>query len=213
MHGEGVDVVLSDSGSLIVERPTMCRRRWPHAYYLCALLILTGCGQSSPVAPTVGVMPGTRAVVTAVRATSPSTRETPAAQTSPTWEAGDRTDFADRVRDKGFVAERVAEASEPFLRTSGVWLRISGGALTQPARLAVYTYDDSTLAAADTERVQPDTSFRWTEPDGNVRTLSYAWVAPPHFFRRERVLVLYTGTDPAMLTLLTDLLGAQFAGR
>lgn len=87
-------------------------------------------------------------------------RETSAAQTSPTWEAGDRTDFADRVRDKGFVAERVAEASEPFLRTSGVWLRISGGALTQPARFAVYTYDDSTLTAADTERVQPDTSFR-----------------------------------------------------
>ena len=191
----------------------MSRCRWPHAYHLCALFILTGCGQSSSVAPAVGATSTTQVMATVARAASPPSAGTPAARPSPTWEAGERTNFADRVRGEGFAVERVTEATEPFLRTTGVWLRLSGGALAQPARLVVYTYDDPALAAADAERVQPDTSVRWAEPDGNVKTISYAWVAPPHFFRQERVLVLYTGTDPAVLTLLTDLLGAQFAGR
>ena len=38
------------------------------------------------------------------------------------------------------------------------------------------------------------------------------WVAPPHFFHRERVVALYTGSDRALLTLLTEALGPQFAG-
>jgi len=138
---------------------------------------------------------------------------TPAARPSPTWEAEDQTNFADRLRGEGFVVERVAEATEPFLRTVGARLRLSGGTLTQSTELQIYTYADPALAADDAARVQPDTSVKWTEPNGNVKTISFAWVAPPHFFRRERVLVLYTGTDRAVLTLLTDLLGAQFAGR
>lgn len=39
------------------------------------------------------------------------------------------------------------------------------------------------------------------------------WAAPPHFFRKERAFVLFLGDDPAMLDLLTQLLGPQFAGR
>ena len=40
-----------------------------------------------------------------------------------------------------------------------------------------------------------------------------SWIAPPHFFRKERVIVLYLGTDAKVLAVLTELLGAQFAGR
>lgn len=137
----------------------------------------------------------------------------PAAAASPARGGGDQSGFADQLRGKGLTVEHIAEASEPFLRTIGARLRLSGGALAQPSELQAYTYDDPALAAEDAARVQPDTGVRWTEPDGNVRTISFAWAAPPHFFRRERVLILYTGTDPAMLTLLTELLGAQFAGR
>jgi len=42
--------------------------------------------------------------------------------------------------------------------------------------------------------------------------LSGAYKGEPHFFRKERVLVLYTGEDKAVLNLLTHLLGPQFAG-
>jgi hypothetical protein len=39
------------------------------------------------------------------------------------------------------------------------------------------------------------------------------WVAPPHFFLKGRVLVLYVGSDPAVLAALRAVLGAQVAGR
>jgi hypothetical protein len=38
------------------------------------------------------------------------------------------------------------------------------------------------------------------------------WVAPPHFFLKGRVLVIYVEKDPAVMNLLTRLLGSQFAG-
>ena len=41
----------------------------------------------------------------------------------------------------------------------------------------------------------------------------YFWMSDPHFYRYDRVIVLYVGTSPAMLDLLTRVLGPQFAGR
>lgn len=169
----------------------MVRPRWLFA--LGVLLTLAGC-RGTPVG------------------TSTVDRADEAGCWTPARHRGEQADFATRLRGEGFAVERIAEASLPFPRTFGALLHLSGGALAEPARLQVYT-DDPTLAAADAERVQPDTTIRWTEPDGSVRMISYMWVAPPHFFRRERVLVLYAGTDPAVLALLTSLLGPQFAGR
>lgn len=181
---------------------------------LFILLMMAGCGTSPTAAPSVGATPGPRGAVPQSPLASPSPRiGSPSAIASPARSTGAQSGFADRLRSKGLTVEHVAEASQPFLRTVGARLRLSGGTLAQPTELQVYTYDDPALAADDAARVQPDTSVRWAEPDGNVKTISFAWVAPPHFFRQERVLVLYTGTDPAVLTLLTDLLGAQFAGR
>ncbi len=186
---------------------------WPLGYCLCALLLLNGCGRSVATGPEIGAISGTRAVSTATRVTALPSAGIPAALVAPTRWAGDWAAFADRLRGEGFAVERAAEASAPFLRAIGTWLHLSGGALARPARLAVYTYADPALAADDATRVQPDISVRWAEPDGNVRTISYAWVAPPHFFRQGGVLVIYAGTDPAVLRLLTYLLGPQFVGR
>lgn len=186
---------------------------WPLGYCLCGLLLLTGCGRSAAPGSSIGPTSGTRAVSTVTWAMGLPSAGTFAAPVSPTRKAGDWAAFADRLRREGFAVERTAEASEPFLRAIGAGLHLSGGALARPARLAVYTYADPALAADDATRVQPDTSVRWAEPDGNVRTISYAWVAPPHFFRQGWVLVIYAGTDPAVLRLLAHLLGPQFVGR
>ena len=35
---------------------------------------------------------------------------------------------------------------------------------------------------------------------------------PPHFYRQSRLIVLYVGSDRAIMTLLEGLLGPQFAG-
>ena len=39
------------------------------------------------------------------------------------------------------------------------------------------------------------------------------WIAPPHWFRKGRVILLYLGRDRATLAALTDVLGRQFAGQ
>ena len=51
------------------------------------------------------------------------------------------------------------------------------------------------------------------EPDGSLKTMMITWIAPPHFFRKDRLIVIYLGADPAVLMILTDALGPQFAGR
>lgn len=180
---------------------------------LFILLAVAGCGPSPTATPSTGATPGPRGTIPrSPVANSPPRIGSPSAIASPTRSGGDQSGFADQLRSKGLTVEHIAEAAQPFLRTTGARLRLSGGALSQPAELQAYTYDNPALATDDAARVQPDASARWTEPDGNVKTISFAWAAPPHFFHQGRVLVLYTGTDPAMLALLTDLLGAQFAG-
>ena len=183
---------------------------------LGVLLALAACGQA-PSAPTGGETAGPVPAATATRPASPSPRSASPACPSPRTvspaDPVEQSAFADRLRGKGFTVERVAEASQRFLCIYGAILRLSGGGLAEPVHLQAYVYDDPALAAANAARVQPDTSVRWTEPDGREMTGRFAWVAPPHFFQEGRVLVLYAGNDQAVLAALTELLGPQFAGR
>ncbi len=48
--------------------------------------------------------------------------------------------------------------------------------------------------------------------DGNSPTMRITWLSSPHFFRAERVIVLYVGVDQAAIDLLTALLGPPFVG-
>jgi hypothetical protein len=55
------------------------------------------------------------------------------------------------------------------------------------------------------------------EADGEARRVPdilavTRWMAPPHFFRGNRLIVLYVGTDPGVIAPLQRLLGPQFAG-
>jgi hypothetical protein len=50
-------------------------------------------------------------------------------------------------------------------------------------------------------------------PDGHkVRGALIYWKAPPHFFRKNNLMVLYSGTDNETLQYLENVLGKQFAG-
>ena len=122
----------------------------------------------------------------------------------------DHVSFVDYLCSQGLTVEIIGDTEQPFLRGKGTQLRVSGGKLTRAADIQSYHYDDTALkangvavAAADVDGIAPD---------GNPRTMRISWVATPHFFHRERIIVLYLGDDPAVLTLLTKALGQQFAG-
>lgn len=39
------------------------------------------------------------------------------------------------------------------------------------------------------------------------------WIAPPHFFRRRNLIVLYLGSDETTLLKLRGMLGDEFVGQ
>jgi hypothetical protein len=105
----------------------------------------------------------------------------------------------------GLAIDSLGSVEQPFLKPgSGTVLRLGGGNLAQPADVQVFEYQSAERAAADAAQIGPD---------GNPPTMMIDWIAPPHFFRAGRVIVLYIGEDQSVVDLLTALLGSPFAGR
>lgn len=45
-----------------------------------------------------------------------------------------------------------------------------------------------------------------------TRGINIGWVAPPHFYKKGRIIVQYVGSDQKILTDLKDIFGGQFIG-
>jgi hypothetical protein len=95
--------------------------------------------------------------------------------------------------------------AQPFLHPqSGTTVRLNGTALAAPADVQLFEYGSAAAASADAGQIRPDGS--------GTGTTMVDWIAPPHLFLKGRVLVIYVGNDPAVISLLGSLLGPQFAG-
>ena len=161
------------------------RRAWWSTPTLAVVLLITACGQPQPA--TVGIE-----------------------QYSHGGPLRDHVSFVDHLRGKGYEVEPVAAVHQPFLRAEGTVLRIRGRDFKRPVDLQSYNYDDTDLGTNGLRAAEVDAGK--IGPDGQPRTMSILWKDKPHFYRKERVLVLYVGNEKAVLDLLTDLLGPQFAG-
>jgi hypothetical protein len=118
----------------------------------------------------------------------------------------DQVSLIDALRGKNLTVDITGGVSQPFLHPqSGTTIRLSGGALAAPADVQLFEYGSAASAESDAHQIRADGS-------GNA-TAIVDWVAPPHFFLKGRVMAIYVGTDPAVVSLLQGLLGAQFAGR
>ncbi len=87
------------------------------------------------------------------------------------------------------------------------------GLVVNGADLAAYEYSTTWAAQFDASRVSGDgatTRSGFGPFSGSAVTVE--WIAPPHHFRRDRVIVTYIGSDAGILSLLTSILGQQFAG-
>ncbi|MDQ2684099.1 MAG: hypothetical protein M3Y37_11295 [Chloroflexota bacterium] len=135
---------------------------------------------------------------------SPDARSaTPAAGTPVT--SGDLAQVLDALSARGITVAAEEVIDQEVLSADQVTrLVLSGGSLAGPAEVQVYAYATAEDRAADAARITPD---------GNLTTVMISWIAPPHFFCGERVIILYLGDDPAMMAVLTELFGPQFAGQ
>ncbi len=116
----------------------------------------------------------------------------------------DQVSLIDALRRSATV-DISGTVAQPFLHPqSGTTVRLSGSALAAPADLELFEYASAVDAQADAHQIRADGS-------GAANTI-VDWVAPPHFFLKGRVLVIYVGNDSAVVNLLRNLLGPQFAG-
>lgn len=138
---------------------------------------------------------------------APESRATPQGGTPVSGSGGsvvDAESLVNALEACGVSVEATESVEQPFLQPeSEMAYQISGGNLAQPADVQVFEYRDSASATADAAQIGPD---------GNPTTMQILWIAPPHFFQAERLIVLYLGEDPAAVDLLTALLGPPFAG-
>lgn len=117
----------------------------------------------------------------------------------------DHVSLVDGLRAKGFTVTPAQSAKQPFLSVEGTTLSLSERGTQGKAAVQSYEYKDARAAERDASKIGPDGS--------TMRTMVVDWAAPPHFYLKERVLVLYVGNDATVLKALSELLGPQIAGQ
>lgn len=109
------------------------------------------------------------------------------------------TDVGDALRAEGVTVEPAGTIEQPFFPVQGQIIRVNG------QDVQVFEFSDEAAAEAAAATVGSSGSA--------IGTTMVDWVEPPHFFRAGRVIVLYVGSDMAVLDALNAALGPQFAGR
>ena len=190
----------------------MSRSIWKCGLSAFVLILLVACGRPSPVATSTETPEVSPVATPAGTATAqPAATEAVETAVSHGGPVRDHVSFVDNLRAKGLTVDPVGNVEQPFLRAKGTLLRISGGDLRQPAEVQSYDYNDTDFGGNGAAAAESDA--QQIGPDGIPRTAMITWVAPPHFFRKERAFVIYVGDDEAVLKVLAEALGPQFAGR
>ena len=105
----------------------------------------------------------------------------------------------DALRQAGLHVEDAGVVEQPFFPV--------------PARVFVVDGDDLQLYEF-AEVANAEAAAAQVGPGGStIGTSSMTWLAPPHFFRKGRLIVNYLGSSPRTLDELRRLLGPQFAGQ
>jgi hypothetical protein len=116
------------------------------------------------------------------------------------------TSLQTALRAHGASVQDDGQGSEPFLTGTDHRLIVNG------VGIDVFEYPTTFGASLDGSHISSDgaTISVHNGPFGSVTTVDF--VAPPHWFRAGRVIVLYVGQSTALLNLLQAVLGPQFAG-
>ena len=103
----------------------------------------------------------------------------------------------DNLRARNAVVEPVGAVTQPFLSVSGQEIKGDG------EDVQVFEYPDAESAAREARTVSLDLA--------SVGTM-VTWIAPPSFYVHERLIVITTSQDDAVLCWLDAVLDRPFAG-
>lgn len=112
------------------------------------------------------------------------------------------TDYASltaSLRAAGASVKPGAKVKQPFFPVSGRLVEVHG------EEVQVFQFADATELQVQAARISPTGSA--------IGTTKVHWIGPPHFYRTDKLLVLYVGDSGRVLKTLESVLGPQFAGQ
>ena len=110
----------------------------------------------------------------------------------------DYVSLVDNLRAAGAAIGPAGNVSQPFFSPQGQMVTVNGE--------DVQAFEFASGEEADTvaETVSADGS--------SIGTSMVGWVAPPHFYKAGKLIVIYVGTDDDVIDALQEAMGPQFAG-
>jgi len=115
----------------------------------------------------------------------------------------DYASLIDNLRKAGAVVEPGGEVAPDFLSAKRMVVSVNGG------NVQVWEYDDAAAAYAEAALISPDGYSVRTA----TKVKSVDWIAPPHFYKAGKLIVLCVGESEAVTVVLDKVLGLQFAGQ
>jgi len=91
------------------------------------------------------------------------------------------------------------EITQTFFSVKGRIINVNG------EDVQVFEYTKIADADAETSLVSPDGS--------SVGTNMITWISTPHFFKKEKLIIIYIGDNNNIINGLEKALGKQFAGQ
>jgi hypothetical protein len=117
----------------------------------------------------------------------------------------------DGLREAGATVEPIGntpfpgdDPQQPIFSGTGKRIEVNS------ENVSLLEYDDETMVEAEAKFISPD-GFTYTSENWTM-IANISWVAPPHFYKAGKIIVLYIGTNQAIIDLLENLLGPPFAG-
>ena len=111
----------------------------------------------------------------------------------------DQAGLLNALKAAGATVDVGDSIAQDFFSVEGKTVKVNG------AELQVFEYENSEAMEKDASNVAPD--------GGSIGTSMVNWIDTPHFYKAGRIITLYVGSDNAVLDLLDNVLGPQFAGR
>jgi hypothetical protein len=103
------------------------------------------------------------------------------------------------LRDQGVIVLGGGALTQSYLSGTGTLLKVDS------RDVQAFEYLTTAAATADAATISSD--------GRTIGTTPVSWGGSPHFYRRDRMIALYVGTDLATQNLLEHVMGAQIAGR
>ncbi len=117
-------------------------------------------------------------------------------------EANTNYGYANLVNDlrvAGVQVESAGEVSQPFFSVKGKVIKGNDG------DVQVFEFGNTAATNTAASEISSDgSSIGRSQPN---------WIAPPHFYKKGKIIVLYLGDNATILKALEVALGRQFAGR